>query len=355
MILICINSGVKTPPALAHGLGRPTLEDVAAVAGVSRATVSRVINDSPRVSPEAREAVHTAVRQLGYVPNKAARTLVTRRTEAIALVLSEAENKVFDDPHFATVVRTATEELSTMDTQMVLMLTQDETTHARVLRFLGAGHVDGALLLAPHKRDPLPEAVANLPIPVVFGGKLWMPEDGLHLVDNDNVGGARMATEHLLGLGRRTVATITGPTDEKAALDRLTGWQQAMGVSQERADRLTACGEFTRQGGEQAMRELLERLPELDAVFAANDLMADGALRALRAAGKRVPEDIAVIGFDDQPAVAPLSDPPLTTIRQHPAEQMRRMVRTLLRLVAGEEVEPGREVLPTELIRRASA
>ncbi|GAA2796918.1 LacI family DNA-binding transcriptional regulator [Crossiella cryophila] len=345
---------MKTPPAL-HGIGRPTLEDVAAVAGVSRATVSRVINDSPRVSPEARESVQEAVRQLGYVPNKAARTLVTRRTEAIALVLSEKENKVFDDPHFATVVRTATEELSTMDTQMVLMLTQDETTHARVLRFLGGGHVDGALLLAPHKRDPLPEAVANLPIPVVFGGKLWLPEDGLHLVDNDNVGGARMATEHLLGLGRRTVVTITGPSDEKAALDRLAGWQQAMSADQDRVARLSACGEFTRQGGEQAMRELLARVPELDGVFAANDLMADGALRVLRAAGRRVPEEIAVIGFDDQPAVAPLADPPLTTIRQHPGEQMRRMVQILLRLVAGEDVPPGREILPTELIRRASA
>nr|WP_245374296.1 LacI family DNA-binding transcriptional regulator [Crossiella equi] len=337
------------------GIGRPTLEDVAAVAGVSRATVSRVINDSPRVSPEAREAVHNAVRQLGYVPNKAARTLVTRRTEAIALVLSEQENKVFDDPHFATAVRTATEELSTMDTQMVLMLTHDETTHARVLRFLGAGHVDGALMMAPHRNDPLPAAVAELPIPVVFSGKLWQPEDGLYLVDNDNVGGARMATEHLLGLGRRTVVSITGPVDEKAALDRLAGWQQAVGADQDEVSRLTACGEFTREGGEQAMRELLARVPDLDAVFAANDLMADGALRVLRAAGRKVPEEIAVVGFDDQPAVAPLSEPPLTTVRQHPGEQMRRMVQTLLRLVSGENVPPGREVIPTELVKRASA
>lgn len=325
------------------------------MAGVSRATVSRVINDSPRVSPEAREAVREAVRQLGYVPNKAARTLVTRRTEAIALVLSEGENKVFDDPHFATVVRTATEELSALDTQMVLMLTQDETTHARVLRFLGAGHVDGALVLAPHKTDPLPEAVAGLPIPVVFGGKLWLSEEGLHLVDNDNVGGGKLATEHLLGLGRRTVVTITGPADEQAALDRLAGWRQAMNIDERQAARLSACGEFTRQGGQQAMTELLARVPELDAVFAANDLMADGALRALKAAGRRVPEEIAVVGFDDQPAVAPLADPPLTTIRQNPAEQMRRMVRILLRLVGGEQVQPGREILPTELVRRASA
>lgn len=335
--------------------GRPTLEDVAARAGVSRATVSRVINESPRVSPEARELVLAAVRDLGYVPNRAARTLVTRRTGAVALVLSEPENKFFDDPFFAATVRTVSQHLSAEDMQMVLLLVHRPDDHERIAGYLAGGHVDGALVLAPHRDDPLPAAVRDLPLPVVFGGRLFIPHDDLHSVDHDNTGGGRLATEHLLAQGRENLVTVAGPPDEFAGLERLNGFAQATGYSEQEVRRRSEVGGFTEQGGEQAMTALLERVPDLDAVFAANDLMARGALRALRRAGRRVPEDVALIGFDDQPAIAPHTDPPLTTIRQDPALRTVHMVALLRRLIEGEQVTPGREVLPVEVVRRESS
>ncbi|MCP2166378.1 LacI family DNA-binding transcriptional regulator [Goodfellowiella coeruleoviolacea] len=334
---------------------RPTLEDVAARAGVSRATASRVLNGSPRVSEEARDAVEAAVRELRYQPNQAARTLVTRRTDAVAVVVSEPEPRIFDDPHFARVIRTAARALAEIDAQMVLLLVSSPEDQVRARRFLSGGHVDGALAFAPHKDDALPSVVRRLPLPVVFAGRPWGQLRGLHLVDNDNHGGGLAATRHLLGLGRRRVASITGPADQLAAIDRLAGWREAVDADAASTALLTENGEFTREGGERAMRALLARVPDLDGVFVANDLMAVGALAALRRAGRRVPEDVAVVGFDDHPLIAPTTDPPLTTVRQDAAEQVRRMVDHLMRLVRGDQVRPRREVLPVTLVRRASA
>ncbi|GAB3295327.1 LacI family DNA-binding transcriptional regulator [Parasphingorhabdus pacifica] len=334
---------------------RPTLEDVAATAGVSRATASRVINRSPRVSSETRDLVEAAVLELGYVPNRAARTLVTRRTDAIALVLSEPESKFFDDPFFASTIRIVSRHLAAANAQLVLLLVHEPEDHVRISRYLAAGHVDGALVLAPHRGDPLPPAVRDLPLPLVFGGRPWIPEQGLHLVDHDNLGGGRMAAEHLLRIGCRTITNITGPQDEHAAIDRREGWKSALGFDERTAELRSLAGEFTERGGKRAMAELLERVPDLDAVFAGNDLMAAGAMQTLRAAGRRVPDDVAVVGFDDQPAVAPYTEPPLTTIRQDPVIRTAHMVDLLQRLIAGERIRPEREVLPVELVRRASA
>jgi DNA-binding LacI/PurR family transcriptional regulator len=333
---------------------RPTLEDVAAVAGVSRATASRVLNSSPRVSPEAHEAVTAAAQQLGYAPNQAARTLVTRRTGAIAMLVSESQAKVFDDPHFGALVRAAASELARVDTQMVLMLVHGAGAYGRAERFLRGGHVDGALLFTPHQDDPLPAIVRKLALPVVFGGRPWGSLRGLYTVDNDNEGGAVLATDHLLGLGRKTVVSVTGPDDELSARDRLAGWARAMGASQDRISKWTQNGEYTREGGYRAMNVLLHRVPKLDAVFAANDLMAVGALQALRENGRRVPEDVAVVGFDDNPMVSPHSDPPLTTVRQDLADQIRKMISNLTTLVDGGSVRK-REVLPVQLVHRKTA
>jgi DNA-binding LacI/PurR family transcriptional regulator len=335
--------------------GRPTLEDVAARAGVSRATASRVLNASPRVSPATKDAVTAAMAALGYQPNQAARTLVTRRTGAVAVVFSEPEPRIFDDPHFARLIRTAAAELSAADNQMVLMLVHSPDEQRRAQRFLSGGHVDGALMFTPHRDDPLPGLIRGMPLPVVFGGRPWGSLRGLHLVDNDNEGGAALATEHLLGLGRRRIVTVAGPADELSAVDRLAGWRDTLGVDGAVAERMAVHADFSRDGGEHAMTELLTRVPGLDAVFAANDLMAAGALRALRRAGRRVPDDVAVVGFDDHPVIAPDTDPPLTTVRQDPVTQVRHMVDRLRRLVRGEDPRPRREVLPVHLVRRASA
>ncbi|MCO1578405.1 LacI family transcriptional regulator [Crossiella sp. SN42] len=335
---------------------RPTLEDVAAYAGVSRSTASRALNEEAYVSSRAREKVLDAARELGYSPNQAARSLVTRRTNAIALVLSEPETKVLEDPYFAEIVRGAFRELSARRSQMLMMLVDSREDVPGTVRFLDGGHVDGALVFASHRADPLPSALRSLRLPIVFGGgRPGGATRGLHLVDFDNEGGAKLAVQHLLSLGRKRIGTVAGPQDQRSAVDRLTGWRKTLGLDDRAANRLSEEGDFSTESGEQAMIRLLARVPNLDAVFAANDPMAAGALRALHAAGRRVPEDVAVVGFDDHRGIAEATTPPLTTVHQDPREQVRQMVDTLCQLIEGENPPPRRKVLPVSLVHRASA
>jgi DNA-binding LacI/PurR family transcriptional regulator len=334
---------------------RPTLEDVAAYAGVSRSTASRALNDDNYVSSRSREVVLAAAAALGYSPNHAARSLVTRRTGAVALILSEPESKVLDDPYFATVIHGAFRELNLSGSQMLVIFVDSKDDVPRTVRFLEGGHVDGALVLAPHKGDPLPTALRLLRLPVVFGGRPGTVIRGIHAVDFDNKAGARLAVEYLLASGRERIATVTGPLDHPAARDRLNGWRDALVAAGVEPDNLAEAGDFTLGGGQRATRRLLERAPDLDAIFAASDPMAAGAMRALHTTGRRIPSDVAVVGFDDHPALAPALNPPLTTVHQDPREQVRHMVRLLNALLAGHPVEPGTRVLPVSLTHRESA
>ena len=331
---------------------RPTLEDVAAHASVSRATVSRVINGSPKVSDEARDAVEASIRSLGYVPNRAARTLVTQRTDTIALVVSEPDTMLFNDPFFGGIVRGVSLELQDTGEQLVLVMVTTDADHERFERYVRGGHVDGVLLLSLHGADPLPGALAGAGIPTVLGGRILVNDAGLPCVDVDNVGGAGLAVRRLVGLGRRRIATIAGPQNMGAGVDRLTGYRQALGSGRYRAD-LVEVGDFTQQSGAAAMSALLDRAPDLDAVFAASDLMAVGALATLRSAGRRVPDDVAVVGFDDHD-IAQYVDPPLTTVRQPIVEMGRAMTRKLLTLLNPAAAINGADVLPTELVVRQS-
>jgi DNA-binding LacI/PurR family transcriptional regulator len=313
-----------------------------------------VVNGSTTVAPQIYEAVQQAIQELGYVPNPAARSLVTRQTNSFALVVSEPPTRVFsDDPMFSTVIRSVSIELEAADKQVVLMLVGSPSGHARVKRYVAGGHVDGVMFMSMHGADPLPAALARMRVPVVSYGRPAVPVD-LPYVDNDNVGGAGTAVQHLLDIGRRRIATITGPLDMIGGQDRLTGYRNALQSSGRRP--IVAMGDFTRESGALAMRQLLEDDPDLDAVFVANDLMAVGALRMLRAAGRRVPDDVAVIGFDDIEA-AGYTEPPLTTVRQPVSRQAAEMVRLLLSLADGAEPQGSDRhvILPTELIVRESA
>lgn len=335
--------------------GQPTLEEVATRAGVGRGTVSRVINGSPQVSDRTRQRVMAAVAELGYVPNMAARALVTKRTGAIALVISEPEERIFGEPFFAGVVRGITTVVGDAARQLVLALVQTREQIERLDSFLTPQHVDGVLMLSSHEKDTLPARIRERGLPLVLSGR---PLDGsdVSYVDVDNVGGAQRAVEHLLESGRSTVATIAGPQDMIAGLDRLSGYQQALrGAGLKVDDALVEVGDFSETSGTVAMRALLERRPDLDAVFVASDPMALGALRALREAGRAVPDDVAVVGFDDVP-VAALSDPPLTTVHQ-PMEQIgREMAHMLLTAISqGESTAPVSVVLETHLVARQSA
>lgn len=330
---------------------QPTLETVAAAAGVSRATVSRVINNSTRVSAEVRAAVEQAIGELGYVPNRAARSLVNRRTDSVALVIREPDATVLADPYLASVIIATSQALSGTGVQLVLINAQDDAEHAALADYV-RGHVDGVLLASMHDQDRLPEILIRSGLPTVVGGRPARALPGLPYVDVDNVGGARLGTERLVGAGRRVIGTVAGPQDMTAGTDRLTGYRDVLRAAG-RSINLVAYGDFTRESGERAMTELLEHRPKLDGVFVANDLMAIGALRALRVAGRRVPEDVSVVGYDDT-EVAKHAEPPLTTVHQPIAEQARTMTELLLTRIGGGPVGAP-VVLPTHLVERDSA
>ncbi|HEY0476887.1 MAG TPA: LacI family DNA-binding transcriptional regulator [Kofleriaceae bacterium] len=332
----------------------PTLEVVAELAGVSRATVSRVVNGSPKVSPEVQAAVMKAIDALGYVPNRAARTLVTRRTDTLVLIMHERPDTVFEDPFFANVLRGVNAALSTTDLQLVLLHARGDQQRERALRYVCNGHVDGALLISLHGDDPMPTAIMAAGVPIVAMGR---PPSGRRAdyVDADNTGGGREAVRHLVAAGRRCLATVAGPLDMSAGIDRLSGYVDATRAAgmPAAAERVTH-GDFTEAAGYRSIKLLLEQTPEIDGVFVASDLMGIGALRALRDLGRRVPDDVAIVGFDDAPLAA-YADPPLTTIRQ-PVELLgQEMVRLLLHRLADPEGTPRTIILPTELVTRSSA
>ncbi|MFJ8755832.1 LacI family DNA-binding transcriptional regulator [Streptomyces cyaneofuscatus] len=335
--------------------GRPTLEEVAARAGVGRGTASRVINGSPRVSEATREAVEAAVAELGYVPNRAARALAGNRTDAIALVVPEPETRFFAEPYFSAIVRGVGAALADTDMQLLLTLAGNDRERRRLAQYLTAHRVDGVLLVAVHADDPLPELLEQLGMPCVISGARHANEP-LASVDSDNFDGARAAVEHLINRGRRSVATITGRLEVYGAQRRLDGYRAALAAAGLPPDeRLIAPADFTEEGGARAMRELLARRPHLDAVFAASDVMAAGARQVLREADRRIPEDVALIGFDDS-VVARHMHPALTSVRQPIEEMGRRMAQLLLEEIAGRVgEEPPTVVLPTELVVRDSS
>jgi LacI family transcriptional regulator len=332
----------------------PTLEEVAKLAGVSRATVSRVINDQPNVRPEVRERVRQAVQQVGYRPHAVARSLVTRRTGILGVVIPEAVSTLFTDPFFPLLLRGATEACNAHKHQLMLVLFNDpageQEMYERVLR---NGYLEGVVIASATLGDPLVALMQRDGIPFVSVGRL--PDEQVHVVDADNVGGARIAVEHLIRLGHRRIATIAGPADMLAGQDRLEGYCQALQAhGLPVAEELIVHGDYTEAGGKLAMQRLFPAAPT--AVFVASDTMAVGALKWLREAGQCVPDDIALVGFDDIP-MASAVEPRLTTVRQPIGRLGALAVELLVGLLQGApSARPPaqRVVLPTELVVRES-
>jgi DNA-binding LacI/PurR family transcriptional regulator len=329
---------------------QPTLDEVAELAGVSRSVASRALNNAPHVSRAKRQAVERAVRQLDYVPNPTARALATRQTGAAALVVSGEDPSIFADPFFAQVIVGASAALEEADLHLMLCLAASERGRRRVEELFRSRGADGVMLMALRADDPLARLAEEAEMPVVFGGR---PVGSVPrwYVDVDNVGGAREATEYLVSRGRTRVAAICGRLDTEAGRARYRGYRDAMLAAgldpfppQE--------GDFTEPSGVVAMAALLANHPDLDGVFAANDNMGAGALRTLREAGRLVPADVAVVGFDDL-AVAQIADPPLTTVHQPITAFGREMARMLVALINGEDPTPL--ILPTRLVIRSSA
>lgn len=334
----------------ATGRRRPTIRDVAAAAGVSRGTVSRVINGGHWVSPEARDAVERAIVTTGYRANQHARSLVTGRSNSLAFLLTEPHHLLFADPTFSILLRGAAEALNARGMTLILLVAGTPSERENVAAYVGAGHVDGVLLISSHADDPLLDTLVEQGVPTVACGIPLGHADHVGSVSVDEEAGARAMVAHLRATGRRRVATITGPLDTPGGKYRLEGYRAELGDAYDA--RYVAHGDYTAASGAAAMDELLERTPDLDAVFAASDLMAAGALGVLRRRGLRVPQDVAVAGFDDSGLAATL-DPPLTTMHQPFERISAEMVALLLDVVAGA---PQRSLtLPATLVVRESA
>lgn len=329
---------------------RPTIRDVAAAAGVSRGTVSRVINGGHWVSPEARTAVEDAIRATGYTANHHARSLATGKAGSLAFLLTEPQHLLFADPTFALLLRGAAEALSQRGMTLVLLVAGTEAEKANVTHYVGAGHVDGVLLISSHESEPLLGALIDAGVPTVSCGLPLGQHDLFPTVSVDEVGSARSMTRYLLDRGHRRIAMIAGPQDTPGGRYRLVGFQEELGPLFD--PELVALGDYGSESGILAMTEILSRARDIDAVFAASDLMASGAVTALHRAGLRVPEDVAVAGFDDS-GLAAAHQPPLTTMRQPWDRISEEMVSLLLDTIEGRPRESV--ILPTSLVVRESA
>ena len=328
---------------------RPTIREVAAAAKVSRGTVSRVLNGGHWVSPEALARVNEAIRATGYSANAHARSLATGRSNSVAFLLTEPQHLLFEDPTFSIVLRGAAEALAKREIPLLLMVAGSSEERRRIVDYLGAGHVDGVLVVSSHTGSPVIGSLLRKGVPMIACGAPLGFEQKVGYVTADEAGGARTMVRHLIERGGQRIATITGPLDTPGGLKRLEGYRLELGDQFE--ETLVAHGDYTREGGGRAMQELLNRRPDLDAVFVASDLMAAGALVTLAAAGRRVPDDVAVGGFDDSGLAATLQ-PPLTTMHQPLERIAHEMVRLLLEIVEGQEI--AAITLPTTLVQRAS-
>ncbi|MFC4858064.1 LacI family DNA-binding transcriptional regulator [Actinophytocola glycyrrhizae] len=324
---------------------RVTLEEVARAAGVSRATVSRVVNGVASVDENIRHAVEEAISDTGYLPNLAARSLVTRRADAVALVLPD-EDRVLGDPFFGRVVRGVMTVTAPAGLHLVLTTT-GVGTGEQVVSDLSRGRLDGVILIHTSRNDPLPGRLVDGHHPVVLSARPPSPLP-ITYVDVHQISGAALAAQHLRHVGRTRLATIAGPQDTPAGQDRLRGFLAAAGTGTPWAD-----GDFTMAGGETAMTRLLADHPGVDGVFVASDLMARGALPVLRRAGRRVPEDVAVVGFDDSSAALDC-DPPLTTVRQPTEDMAAEMARLLVRQIEHPDTPVAAVIFQPTLVVRHS-
>lgn len=327
------------------------LEQVAKHAGVSRSTVSRVVNDDPNVNAETRERVRAIIKKLNYQPNAAARGLAAGRTRVLGLVIPMTVSALFTDPYFPLLIQGVSSASSAREHSVMLWLAEPEYERRTIRQVLHNGMIDGVLVASQRVDDPVIDALVRSALPFVLIGR--HPSNAqVSYVDVDNQASARQAVAYLFRMGRRRVATITGPKNMIAGADRLEGYLgavRAMGLTPD--PELAVESDFTEEGGYVAAQRLMRC--DMDAIFCASDAMAAGALRALAENGKRVPEDVAVVGFDDMPFSA-RTTPSLTTVRQPIRSAGSVAAEMLIELIGHRDSPPRRVLLPTELVIRGS-
>jgi LacI family transcriptional regulator len=329
-----------------------TIHDVAQRAGVSPITVSRVINHSGYASQETRDRVEAAVVELGYVPNRLARSLRSKRTHTLALVITDITN-----PFFTTVARGVEDTASDAGYTVIFCNTDEsESEEKKYLQVLLQQQVDGILLVPACSTPDSIEMIRKQSTPVVVLDRRLPSGVDVDTVRCENELGAYQLVRLLIELGHRDIALLSGPLGVSTAEDRLAGYRRAMreaGCGDEA--QLIIYGSFTQASGSEMMRQLLERDPRPTAVFAANNLIGIGALQAIQQAGLRVPDDVALVSFDDLPLT--LLTMPFFTVSAQPAYEMgKRATQLLLARLTKAATEPCQEIiLPTELIVRQSS
>ena len=331
---------------------RATVHDVAAAAGLSRGTVSRVLNGG-YVSAEARAAVDAAIEQVGYVPNTAARNLVRRRSQAVGFLALEPHSLLLEDPNIGAIMLGANEILSVADHQMVSLVVDSERDTERVGRYLRGGFVDGAIIVSARAHDPITRLVTDLRLPATFVGHPPDLHHSIPFVGIDNVEAARTITQRLMATGRRRIGVIAAALDRDSGADRLKGFREALGARFD-TDLVAEVPLYDYACGVKGMRVLLDRDPAVDGVFAASDAVAAGALEALREAGRSVPGDVGIVGFDDS-AWALRTQPQLSTVHQPAREIGQNAAELVLRQVQGTEPAPRSVLLGTRVVWRDSA
>jgi len=327
-----------------------TLEDIARLSGVSRSTVSRVINYDVNVKEETRQKVLEIIRDINFQPNLAARGLATGRTNVIGVVIPTKVAVIFTDPYFPLLLQGVSSACNNHTYSVMLWLAEPEYERRMISRILHNGLVDGAVVSSALINDPIVNSLFESKMPFILIGR--HPSKDVNFLDVDNLQAGRKATLHLLRLGYKRVATITGSQDQVAGYDRYQGYLQALqDYDRTIKSELVAKGDFTEEGGYNAMARLIPQKP--DAVFAASDMMAYGAMRAIHEANLRIPEDVAVVGFDDIPASA-RTTPTLTTVRQPIQHMGSKAVEVLINIIENDIKSTMQMIIDTELVVRES-
>ncbi|MFC8304030.1 LacI family DNA-binding transcriptional regulator [Specibacter sp. NPDC057265] len=330
---------------------RATILDVATVAGISRGTVSRVLNGEPYVSETAREAVTKAIQAVGYVPNSAARNLVRQRSQAVGLLIHEPHSLFLEDPNIGSIMLGANTVLSRAGYQMVCLIIDSERDLHRVGGYLNGGAIDGAIVISARENDPISEIIEQLAMASAFVGhppnRRRLPFVSIH-----NKKAAAEITARLKDSGRTRIGMIASALDRAAGSDRLAGFKEAMGADY-LPELVTEVASFSFDAGIAGMRQLLEKCPGIEAVFAASDAVAAGAMTVLQQAGRRVPEDIALVGFDDS-VWAQRTNPPLSTVHQPASELGAEAAELVLAQLRGEKINRDGVYLETEIVWRSS-
>lgn len=330
-----------------------TLEEIGKLAGVSRSTVSRVINAQPDVKDHIRERVLKIIRDTGYIPNLAARSLALKRSGILGLVIPRRVATLFGDPYFSRLTQGITQACYSQGYMLSLFLFYSiEDEQMALPHIVQSSYLDGVIVQATTDSDPVIPHLYKSSMPFLVIGRLNHMDTDISYIDVDNVSGAYSATTHLINLGYQRIAHVAGSLDNRPALDRKTGYEQALRehnfpVNQD----LIVEGYFTEEGGYSSIESLLPHKP--DAIFVASDTMAFGAVRAIKDAGLIIPDDIAVVGFDDLPP-SRHSNPMLTTVRQPILRFGARAIDVLIEIITNGNQPPHQTLFDTELIIRDS-